>query len=516
MDKINAAREKFSVLDRVPIGVCVLQSDLVVLFWNECLEEWTKIPRKEILGTCITQVYPHLNYPQYANRLKQIFLGGPPTIFSSQLHKHIIPSPLPNGKWRIQHTTVTAEPGVDGVGFNALFSIQDVTDLTYRVQDYRAMRDRALAEVKERQSVEAMLRHHVEMLDLANDSIIIRDLNDTISYWNQGAERLYGWTKAEARGQYVQTLLQTIFPQPLEEIKAACLQQGYWEGELIHTKRSGVQIVVASRWTLQRDGNSSPIAFLEINNDITHRVQAEAEIRRALEKEKELVELKYRFITTTSHEFRTPLSVISSSAAFVEKYNHKIDSAKQLKHFQRIQSSVKYMTQLLEDVLLINQAEVGKLEFNRAPLDLLEFCRDLVEQMQIGINSERTITLNAACDKSLSTHVNMDEKLLRIILSNLVSNAIKYSPSGSTVHFDIAWMDDSVLFQVSDSGIGIPPSEVQHLFELFHRSTNVGNIPGTGLGLAIVKRCVDIHGGEIDVKSKVGVGTTFTVTLPCK
>ncbi len=151
MDKVSQAQEKFSLLDRVPIGICVLQSDRVVLFWNCCLEEWTKIPRSKILGTCISEHFPHFNQPQYAKRLYQIFQGGPPTIFSSQLHKHIIPAPLPQGRWRIQHTTVTAVPALDGEEFYALLSIQDVTDLTFRVQEYRNMRDLALAEAQERQ-----------------------------------------------------------------------------------------------------------------------------------------------------------------------------------------------------------------------------------------------------------------------------------------------------------------------------------------------------------------------------
>lgn len=151
MDKVSQVREKFSLLDRVPIGTCVLQSDRVVLFWNCCLEEWTKIPRSKILGTCISEHFPHFNQPQYAKRLYQIFQGGPPTIFSSQLHKHIIPAPLPQGRWRIQHTTVTAVPALDGEEFYALLSIQDVTDLTFRVQEYRNMRDLALAEAQDRQ-----------------------------------------------------------------------------------------------------------------------------------------------------------------------------------------------------------------------------------------------------------------------------------------------------------------------------------------------------------------------------
>ncbi|OUL21430.1 ATP-binding protein [Nostoc sp. 106C] len=151
MNKVEQAQEQFGLLDKITLGAFVLQSDHIVLFWNSCLEEWTKIPRNQILGVSVLQYFPHLNQPRYASRLQQIFQGGPPTIFSSQLHKYVIPVPLPQGKYRIQHTTVTAVPAYGGDEFYALFSIQDVTDLTFRVQEYKNLRDQALAEAEERQ-----------------------------------------------------------------------------------------------------------------------------------------------------------------------------------------------------------------------------------------------------------------------------------------------------------------------------------------------------------------------------
>ncbi len=175
MDKISRAQEKFNHFDLVPLGLCILQSDYVVLFWNSCLEEWTKIPRSQILGTPITFRFPHLEQPQYATRLQQVFEGGLPTIFSSQLHKYTIPAPLPQGKYRIQHTTVTSLPGFDDEGYYALMSIQDVTDLTFRVQEYRSMRDRALVEAAERkiaqESAEAANRIKDEFLAILSHEL---------------------------------------------------------------------------------------------------------------------------------------------------------------------------------------------------------------------------------------------------------------------------------------------------------------------------------------------------------
>ncbi len=249
---------------------------------------------------------------------------------------------------------------------------------------------------------------------------------------------------------------------------------------------------------------------IAIIRDITERKRAEQDIRNALKKEKELNELKSRFVAMTSHEFRTPLATILSSAELLEHYSHKWSEEKKITHLQRIQTAVKHMTGLLNDVLLLGKAEAGKLEFKPKPLDLEQFCRELVEEMQLNASSHRIIFhAQNQCPTAC-----LDEKLLRHILSNLLSNAIKYSPESDEVHFDLIGECGEAIFRIQDRGIGIPAADRAQLFDSFHRASNVENISGTGLGLAIVKRAVDLHGGKIAVDSQVGVGTTFTVTLP--
>lgn len=175
LEIIAQAQEKFSHFDLIPLGLCILKSDYTVIYWNNCLEEWTKISRESILGTTLTERFPHLSQPQYTSRLQDIFKGGPPAIFSSQLHKYIIPAPSRQGKNRIQHTTVTSLPGIEADNYYALMSIQDVTDLTYRVQEYRTMRDRALAEAVERklaqESAEAANRVKDEFLAILSHEL---------------------------------------------------------------------------------------------------------------------------------------------------------------------------------------------------------------------------------------------------------------------------------------------------------------------------------------------------------
>jgi PAS domain S-box-containing protein len=238
---------------------------------------------------------------------------------------------------------------------------------------------------------------------------------------------------------------------------------------------------------------------------------AHDDVSRALEKERELGELKSRFISMASHEFRTPLATILSSAELLEHYGHQWAEDRKLDHLRRIESATKNMTLLLDDVLLVGKAEAGKLEFAPAPLDLERFCRDMAEELQLGAGAQHVLTLAVHGD---GTRACMDEKLLRHILGNLLLNAIKYSPPGSTVRFELTCQAGQAGFVIQDAGLGIPPADLARMFEPFHRAGNVKGIPGTGLGLAIVKRSVDLHGGTISVTSALNQGTTIEVTLP--
>lgn len=248
-------------------------------------------------------------------------------------------------------------------------------------------------------------------------------------------------------------------------------------------------------------------------NDITERHLADEEMQRALAQEKELSELKSRFISIASHEFRTPLTTILSSAELLEHYSHRWSDAKKLDYLKRIQVAVRHMVELINDVLVVGKSDAGKQAFEPAPLDLIAFCGTIVNEIQPDSQQPQPIDFRARGD---CANAVMDERLLRHILSNLLSNAVKYSPPGSPIEFSLHGRDGQVIFEVSDHGIGIPPEDLAHLYDTFHRARNVGTIAGTGLGLTIVKRSVDLHRGTIQVDSRIGEdsGTRFTVTLP--
>jgi PAS domain S-box-containing protein len=245
--------------------------------------------------------------------------------------------------------------------------------------------------------------------------------------------------------------------------------------------------------------------------DITERKRAEEEMWRALDKARELSELKSRFVSMTSHEFRTPLTTIMSNAEMLERYFHKWTEDKRNLAFKRINESVRQMVALLDDVLMIGKVESGKLTYNPAPVDLVRFCTELIDIVRSGRETDRLVDFEAA---DIPPMLALDESLLRHVLLNVLTNAVKYSPADTAVGLTLAMTGGAVVITISDSGIGIPETDQVHLFEPFYRATNVGTISGTGLGLTIVKRCVERHGGTIGVTSSAATGTTFQIAIP--
>lgn len=246
--------------------------------------------------------------------------------------------------------------------------------------------------------------------------------------------------------------------------------------------------------------------------DITDRKKSEAEMREALEQQKALNELRSRFVAMTSHEFRTPLAAILSAEELLRHYGDRLPADERVEVLDSISGGVQRMSRMLDRVLLLGKADAQMLEFKPHSLDLPALCRQLVEEARIQ-HPEGKCEVIAEWGAGVGTGL-YDEKLLRHVFGNLLSNAIKYSPNGGKVHFRVRRDGEETVFEVSDQGIGIPAEEIPHLFESFHRASNVGAIQGTGLGLAIVKNAVERHGGRIEVASRLGEGTTFTVRLP--
>ncbi|TFZ07973.1 sensor histidine kinase [Ramlibacter humi] len=246
--------------------------------------------------------------------------------------------------------------------------------------------------------------------------------------------------------------------------------------------------------------------------DITEKKKSADEVREALEQQKALNELRTRFVAMTSHEFRTPLAAILSAEEVLRHYGDRLPQSERLATLDDIASGVQRMSRMMDRILLLGQADARMLDFVPGSVDLPGLCRKLVEEARAQHPDTR-------CEVSARWAAGVgqgqfDEKLLRHIFGNLLSNAVKYSPAGGKVLLTVRPEGREMVFEVADQGIGIPAEEVQHLFESFHRASNVGAIQGTGLGLAIVKNAVEVHHGRIEVHSELGRGTRFIVRLP--
>lgn len=375
-----------------------------------------------------------------------------------------------------------------------------------------------LGTVLERKQAEERLRLLESVVIHASDAVIITEAKPLtfpgprILYVNEAFVRQTGYSLKETIGKTPRILQgEKTDRKTLDRIRVALDNWQPIMVELINYRKDGTEFWIELSLAPVADPAGCYSHWIAIQRDITQRKQLEAELRKMLAKEKELGDLKSRFVSMTSHEFRTPLSTILSASELLEHYSRNWSDEEKLEQLHLIQSSVQHMTQLLEDILIIGKAEAGQLRAKPAWVDLNSFCVSLVTEIQLSVGSQHLLVFQ--CPPGF-LNAYLDEKLLRQILSNLLANAIKYSAPKSTVSFKLVSDFNVVLFQIQDSGIGIPPEDLPHLFDSFHRAKNVGTIPGTGLGLAIVKRCVDLLGGEIVVNSELGIGTTFTVQLP--
>lgn len=253
--------------------------------------------------------------------------------------------------------------------------------------------------------------------------------------------------------------------------------------------------------------------ILELEIEVSERKKAEHEVRKSLERERELNELKTKFLSIASHEFRTPLSTILSSASLIEQYKKKEAYDKIDKHTQRIHSSVDHLTAILNDFLSLGKLEEGKVAIEYEALNLEDFFNEISEEVRLILKEGQELIVH--CNASIKT-LESDARILRNIFFNLLSNAIKYSEINKKIQLNCTNTDSHLIMAVQDEGMGIPEEEQKHLFERFFRATNVSNIQGTGLGLNIVKRYADLLDGNISFTSTYGKGSTFTVTIPLK
>jgi PAS domain S-box-containing protein len=314
-----------------------------------------------------------------------------------------------------------------------------------------------------------------------------------------------------------------------EVLGRTCLELGMWENPserdllLKDMDAFGSVRQRECRWRNRSGGRFTVLLSAEIIKlndtphlllmtlDITQRKRAEEELVKTLEREKELSHLKSNFVSMVSHEFRTPLGIIQSSAELLRDFQEKMQPGEREDQLTSIARNTRRMADMMEEVLVLSRLDAGKLNFQPAALDLSAFCRCVLDEVLSATNRRCPIELSLI---SVLPEAEADERLLAHIFTNLLSNAVKYSEPGATVHFTVEQDGPDAVCTIRDQGIGISEEDRQQLFKAFYRGANVGARPGTGLGLLLVKRCADLHGGKVQLHSKLGEGTTVIVRLP--
>lgn len=362
------------------------------------------------------------------------------------------------------------------------------------------------------------------LFQYATVGILVISSGGRIEMSNPCVEKLFGYEKNEMIGQPVELLIPEAFRHShvqhrdgyFHKPKARPMGYGL---NLFAQKKDGKEFPVEiSLGHYQLNGDQLAVAFI---TDVTERRRSseelEAKVRertleltQSLEREKELNDMKSRFVAMASHEFRTPLSAILSSLSLSESYAKSGQEEKRKRHIDRIKSSVRNLTVILDEFLSLEKVEQGKVEIEKEVFDLHAFADDLKEEVNGMLKDEQRIlyTYNGRKD------IHQDKKILRNILLNLLSNAIKYSGEHQTIYFEVEAGDLTALIKVKDEGIGIPEEEQKNLFNKFYRAKNAGNIQGTGLGLTIVKQYIELLGGQISFLSKPALGTTFIIEFP--
>ncbi len=401
-----------------------------------------------------------------------------------------------------------------------------------------------------RKNAEQTINLLAQAVKNTSDCVSITDTENNIQFINESFLKTYGYEEKELIGKNIELVRASANTEPSSEIiKNATLQNG-WFGELLNRKKDGTEFPILLSTSSVLNDKGEPYALIGIARDITDYKRAEQELRKyrehleelvetrtveldrlnsdliaqlqkekelemmlkqSLAKEKELNELKTRFISTTSHEFRTPLTSVLSSAELIQRYSKKWSEEKRNEYLDKIKKSVDYLTKLLDDVLTISRTESGKILFKPDMVDLHKLCAEIIEETKSNIHEKNDFVFNFSIRK---IKYSLDARLIKFILTNLLSNAFKYSPEGGKVELSIVSMKDWIQISVADEGIGIPDEDMKRLFEPFHRGANATEIQGTGLGLSIVKHSVDLHKGKINIQSELGRGTTVTVEIP--
>lgn len=549
-----ANNEFESLFDYATIGMLITDSNGLITNFNRHAEYLFGYKRDEVIGKPVELLIPiekrtahkdHLrNFSKHpANRM----MGASSNLFAKRKDDSVFPVEI-----SLSHFNNNSQ----------LFVIAFIIDITVRKQNEDLLKEQKnqvlqFAEQTKRLNAELekkiedrtkMLKETLEalentqqettkalnfqkaILNHAGACIIATDVHGVVQLFNSTAEEYLGYSKSEVIDQinvvqfHLASEIQSkaaAFSRELGKIvtpdfnvlSAKSMDDLPNEHEWTYVRKDGTTFTVSLNVTTLRDAQNTISGFLGVAVDISEIKNYQNSLQVALEKEKQLGDLKSRFVTMASHEFRTPLSTILSSVSLIDKYTSVEDLEKREKHVKRIKSAVGNMKDILEDFLSLGKMEEGKIQLNPellTPAELRDELEAVIQEMQRLTKPSQQITHTF----TVTEDCNVDRKMLRHIMTNLISNAIKFSPEGSSVDVSCENKKNELAFTIQDTGIGISEADQKHLFERFFRAENASNIQGTGLGLHIISRYLDLVNGHIELASKLNKGSTFIVHIP--
>ncbi len=500
-----------TLLEHLPVALFV-KSGLPenfgqLLFWNHACEEIFGILAEDAIGKTVHELHPPEQAAFFDAKDRETFAARkmieiPEELIDSQsrgrIYLHTLKVPLYDANSHPQYLLGISE---------------DITARKQAEDELQKLNQELELRVRERtQALEVSEARYRTLLDKASDAILIADLQGNLVEVNQKAITLLEYSPTEIKHLHMTQI------HPESELKRA--QSAFQE-----TIKQNVGYLLDTQ-IITKTGKIVPIditgSLIEYNNkqyvqgifrDISERKKIEVEIQNTLEKERELNKLKTQFIDIASHEFRTPLTIILGSVEFLLKYKHKLSDTKKAETLDRIFKSTLKLRDMMEEILVLSRIDAAKTTLNFETLNMEDFIQEVIEEIQISMESQNHILFSIIDLRDSQKQVYIDPKSLHHIVSNLLTNAIKYSPPEAPIECKIDLEKTEIIIKITDQGIGIPANDLPYIFDSFHRASNVDNISGTGLGLNIVKKYVELHGGTIEVQSQVDVGTTFIVRL---
>jgi PAS domain S-box-containing protein len=362
------------------------------------------------------------------------------------------------------------------------------------------------------------------LIDNSNVPIFGVDQKGYVNEWNQVTSQVTQFSKQDAlEHHWVTDFIEPPYRDSVREVlKRVIAGDSINNFELPIQTKSGERIIMLLAASPRYDAENRIKGVIMVAQNITELIdyrkglermvqERTRELNEALQKEKELVDLKTKFVSMASHEFRTPLSTISLATGFIRRYKDRISGEEVDRKLDDIVRQIEHMNYLLEDVLTVGKTEAGKVNVNAQVIEVERFFEVLAREVYLSSDKTHRVRLSVNCDRTV---VASDPRMLRIIVVNLLTNAIKFSPGQPSVDMRVTDTNRTLRVEVSDSGIGIPDTDRENLFNSFHRGSNTMAIQGTGLGLSIVKKTVDLLGGSIHVDSTVNKGTTFIIAIP--